>query len=73
MSRANAAAVAALTGQGSGDLALRDMEAARRAAEINARLIAAEMYDLGIDVDCTGSRSVNPGCSWRNRGSLVWG
>jgi len=35
-----------------GDLALRDMEAARRAAEINARLIASELYDLGIDVDC---------------------
>ena len=35
-----------------GDLALGDMEAARRAAEINARLIAAELYDLGIDVDC---------------------
>ena len=35
-----------------GDLALRDMEAARRAAEINARLIAAELFDLGIDVDC---------------------
>ena len=28
------------------------MEAARRATEINARLIAAELYDLGIDVDC---------------------
>ena len=35
-----------------GDLALCDMEAARRATEINARLIAAELYDLGIDVDC---------------------
>ncbi len=35
-----------------GDLALVDMKAARRAAEINARLIAAELYDLGIDVDC---------------------
>ncbi len=35
-----------------GDLALRDMDAAQRAAEINARLIAAELYDLGIDVDC---------------------
>tara|TARA_B100000676_G_C18043523_1_gene826500 strand:- start:362 stop:1372 length:1011 start_codon:yes stop_codon:yes gene_type:complete len=35
-----------------GDLALGDMEAARRAAEINARLIASELYDLGINVDC---------------------
>ena len=37
-----------------GDLALRDMDAAQRAAEINARLIAAELYDLGADVDCAG-------------------
>lgn len=35
-----------------GDLAIRDLAAAQRAAKINASLIAAELSDLGIDVDC---------------------
>ncbi len=35
-----------------GTLARRDPAAARRAAWINARLIAAELAPLGIDVDC---------------------
>lgn len=35
-----------------GDLALTNMDAAKRAAWINARLIAAELFELGIDVDC---------------------
>ncbi|MBT5495059.1 MAG: glycoside hydrolase family 3 protein, partial [Alphaproteobacteria bacterium] len=35
-----------------GDLALKDMDAAKRAAWVNARLFAAELTDLGIDVDC---------------------
>ncbi len=35
-----------------GRLAARDMAAAREATRLNARLIAAELHDLGIDVDC---------------------
>ena len=35
-----------------GDLARRDLTAAREAVRLNARLIAAELDDLGIDVDC---------------------
>ncbi|MFQ5957786.1 MAG: beta-N-acetylhexosaminidase [Alphaproteobacteria bacterium] len=35
-----------------GALAQRDLAAAREAARVNARLIAAELHDLGIDVDC---------------------
>jgi len=35
-----------------GDLALKDMDVAKRAAWVNARLFAAELTDLGIDVDC---------------------
>ena len=35
-----------------GDLGLRDLEAAQRAAQINGRLIAMELFDLGINVDC---------------------
>jgi len=34
-----------------GDLARRDLGAAREAAYLNARLIAADLADLGIDVD----------------------
>lgn len=34
-------------------LAAVDFDLARRAARLNARLIAAELHDLGIDVDCT--------------------
>ncbi|HVJ51333.1 MAG TPA: beta-N-acetylhexosaminidase [Aliidongia sp.] len=35
-----------------GDLARRDLAAGKRAAWINARLIAAELASLGISVDC---------------------
>ncbi len=35
-----------------GRLAARDMAAAREATRLNARLIAAELHDLGIDVNC---------------------
>jgi len=35
-----------------GRLAARDMGLARRAARLNARLIAADLAELGIDVDC---------------------
>jgi beta-N-acetylhexosaminidase len=35
-----------------GALADRDLMQARRAARLNAHLIAAELQDLGIDVDC---------------------
>jgi beta-N-acetylhexosaminidase len=35
-----------------GELALRDLPLARRAVHLNARLIAGELQDLGIDVDC---------------------
>ncbi len=35
-----------------GELALNDVEVAKRAAWINARLFASELFDLGIDVDC---------------------
>ena len=35
-----------------GALAERDAVAAREAARINARLIAAELFDLGVTVDC---------------------
>ena len=35
-----------------GELAERDLEAGIAATRINARLIAAELYDLGINVDC---------------------
>jgi len=35
-----------------GDLALVDKTAALRATWINGRLLAAELYDLGINVDC---------------------
>lgn len=34
-------------------LAARDLELARQAVRLNNRLIAAELADLGIDVDCT--------------------
>lgn len=34
------------------DLAKRDMEAAKEAAWLNARLIAADLSPLGIDIDC---------------------
>ena len=36
-----------------GRLAAADLPLARRAARLNARLIAAELSDLGIDVDCS--------------------
>lgn len=36
-----------------GDLAARDAEAGRRAAWLHGRLIAADLRDLGITVDCT--------------------
>ncbi len=35
-----------------GQLAERDMDAATEAVRLNARLIAGELYDLGINVDC---------------------
>jgi beta-N-acetylhexosaminidase len=35
-----------------GALAARDLPLARRAAQLNAQLIAEELGDLGIDVDC---------------------
>jgi beta-N-acetylhexosaminidase len=35
-----------------GELAALDLECAEEACRLNARLIAAELYDLGIDVDC---------------------
>jgi beta-N-acetylhexosaminidase len=35
-----------------GRMAARDLPLARRAAALNARLIAGELADLGIDVDC---------------------
>jgi beta-N-acetylhexosaminidase len=35
-----------------GELAARDLPLARRAARLNAHLIAAELRSLGIDVDC---------------------
>jgi len=35
-----------------GELAKRDLPQARRAARLNAHLIAAELKSLGIDVDC---------------------
>ena len=35
-----------------GELAARDLPLARRAVHLNARLIAEELQDLGIDVDC---------------------
>src|SRR4051812_48990926 len=35
-----------------GELALRDRKAAVEACRINARLIAAELADIGISVDC---------------------
>jgi beta-N-acetylhexosaminidase len=35
-----------------GDLARTSLAAARRAVRLNARLLAAELMDLGIDVDC---------------------
>jgi len=35
-----------------GNLALRDLNLAQRAAYINGRLIASELIDLGINVDC---------------------
>src|SRR5665213_3717535 len=35
-----------------GELAEMDMEAGRRAAWLHGRLIAADLVDLGIDVDC---------------------
>ena len=35
-----------------GDLALTDNAAALRATWINGRLLAAELYELGINVDC---------------------
>ena len=35
-----------------GDCALRDLESAKRAVWINARLIAKELKDIGVDVDC---------------------
>ena len=38
-----------------GDLALKDMDVAKRAAWVNARLFAAELTDLGIDVDCVAA------------------
>lgn len=43
---------AAPAGRRFGDLFARDPQAAERAAAANARLIAAELIDLGIDVDC---------------------
>ena len=36
-----------------GDLYARDKEAGKRAAFAASRLMAAELYDLGINVDCT--------------------
>ncbi|ODR98938.1 beta-hexosaminidase [Methyloceanibacter methanicus] len=36
-----------------GDLYAKDREAGKRAAFAAARLMAAELYDLGINVDCT--------------------
>jgi beta-N-acetylhexosaminidase len=35
-----------------GELAGDDLDAAREAARLNARLIAADLYDLGISVNC---------------------
>ena len=35
-----------------GDLALKEKAAALRATWINGRLLAADLYDLGINVDC---------------------
>jgi beta-N-acetylhexosaminidase len=35
-----------------GALAQRDLAAAREAVQLNAQLLAAELVDLGIDVDC---------------------
>ena len=35
-----------------GELARHDLAAARQAARLNARLIAAELHDLGISVNC---------------------
>jgi beta-N-acetylhexosaminidase len=43
---------AAPAGRRFGEALLRDAKAAERGAEANARLIAAELIDLGIDVDC---------------------
>jgi len=35
-----------------GELAARDLEAASRAARLNARLMATELHEMGINVDC---------------------
>ncbi len=34
------------------DMAIKDMEAAKKATYINARLIGEELYNVGINVDC---------------------